>query len=162
MFSLGDVTYPQIDQNGISGKSAKNDLTSPKHNFIGNGRTRLVYDLFWPQGPPKLQKIGLGWFPQLTRSPRADLRIFRIFLEISRCTPNPRKPSSWTSESEKNVWKLIFSKIFWNFKKYDTLAPFWYIYIGRTPSGSKITILWNHNDHISKAVGPALFWKPLK
>ena len=45
-FSLGDVTYAQIDQNAISGKSARNTLISQKHNFFENGRTRLVYDSF--------------------------------------------------------------------------------------------------------------------
>ena len=94
MFPLGDVTYPQIDQNAISGKSAKNGPTSQKHNFFENGRTRLVYDSFWPQRPPKLQKIGLGWFPQLARPPRADLRFFSIFSEISFWATGPRKPIS--------------------------------------------------------------------
>jgi len=81
MFPLGDVTYPQIDQNAVSGKSPKNGPTSQKHNFFGNGRTGLVYDSFWPQGPPELKKIGLGWFPQLTRPPRTDSRFFLNFFE---------------------------------------------------------------------------------
>ena len=51
-----DVTYPRIDHNGIFGKSAKNAPTSQQHNFFENGRTKLAYDPFWPQGPHKLQK----------------------------------------------------------------------------------------------------------
>ena len=39
-----DMTHPQIDQNVISGKSAKNAPTSRPHNFFRNGRMRLVYD----------------------------------------------------------------------------------------------------------------------
>ena len=72
---------------------------------------------FWPQGPPKLQKIGLGWFPQLTRPPRADLRIFRIFLEISRCTPNPRKTEFLDFRVRKKCSKIYFFNFFWNFQK---------------------------------------------
>ena len=94
MFPLGDVTYPQIDQNAISGKSAKYAPTSQKHNFFENGPLRLVYDLFWPQGPPKLRKIGLGWIPQLTRPLRTDSRFFSIFSRISFWTTGPPKPIS--------------------------------------------------------------------
>ena len=111
MFFSRDITDPQIDQSEISKKSAKNDPTSPKHNFIVNGRTRLIYDSFWPQGPPKLKKIGLGWFPQLIRPYRPDLWFFSDFSRISSCAADPQKPISWTSESEKNVRKLIFFQI---------------------------------------------------
>ena len=45
-FFCRDMTYPHIDQNGISGKSAKNAPTSRAHNFFKNGRTRLVYASF--------------------------------------------------------------------------------------------------------------------
>ena len=77
MFSIGDVTYPHIDQNGISGKSTKNGLTSPKHNFFGNGRTKLVYDSFWQQGPPKLQK---NWFGEVSPTYPTSPDRFAIFL----------------------------------------------------------------------------------
>ena len=107
-------------KNGISGKSAEYGQTSQKNNFFENGRMRLVYDSFWPQGPPKLQKIGLGWFPQLTRPPRPDSWFFRIFSEISKWVADLQKPISWASESEKNVRKLIFSKCFDFPKNYDT------------------------------------------
>ena len=45
-FFEGGILHSQIDQNAISGKSAKNALTSQKQNFFENGRTRLVYDSF--------------------------------------------------------------------------------------------------------------------
>ena len=64
-------------------------------------------------------------------------RFFGNF-NLDRCSS---KTDFLTSESEKNVQKLIFFKCFETFKNYDTLAPFWYIYIGRTPSRSKITII---------------------
>ena len=86
-------------------------------------------------------------------------RIFREFRGGPRIL---EKPSSWTSESEKNVQKSIFFQFHKFSKKYDTWAPFWYIYIGHTPNRSKITILWNPKYHISKLVGPAIFWKPLQ
>ena len=73
----------QIDQNAISGNSAENSPFSRPHNFFRNGRTRLVYDSFWPQGPLKVQKISLGSIPQYPRPPEVDLRIFSIFPKIS-------------------------------------------------------------------------------
>ena len=107
-FFCRDMTYPHIDQNGISGKSAKNAPTSRPHNFVKNGRTRLVYDSFWSQGPPKLQKTGLGWFPQLARPLRADLRIFPIFSKISPGQPISKKVIFLTSESEKMIENDFF------------------------------------------------------
>ncbi len=91
----------QIDQNAISGNSAENSPTSRPHNFFRNGRTRLVYDSFWPQG--QVKKICLGWFPQLVRPLRADLRIFSIFSKISPWTADPQKQIFRTFESEKNL-----------------------------------------------------------
>ena len=117
MFFSYDVTYPQIDQNAISRKSAKNAPTSQKYNFIENGRTRLVYDSFWPQGPPRLQKIGLGWFPQLARPPRTDLRFFSIFSEISRWAVEPRKTEFLDFRVRKKCSKIDFFKMFWNSQK---------------------------------------------
>ena len=117
MFSIGDVTYPQIDQNGISGKSAKNVPSSQKHNFFENGRTGLIYDSFWPQGPPKLRKKSLGWFPQLTRPPRADLRFFAIFLRISSSGVDPRKTEFLDYWVRKKCSKIDFFKMIWNFPK---------------------------------------------
>ena len=77
-----------------------------------------------------------GGFPNL-RGLHGPIRDFSRFFRGFR--PRPQiieKPSSWTSESEKNVRKLIFFKIHSFPKKYDTLAPFWYIYIGHTPNSS--------------------------
>ena len=111
MFFSRDITDTQIDQNEISKKSARNGPTSQKYNFIENGRTRLVYDSFWPQGPPKLQKIGLGWFPPFVRHPRTDLRFFSDFSRISSWDVGPRKQIFQPVESEKNVRKLIFFQI---------------------------------------------------
>ena len=161
-FSLGDVTYPHTDQNGISDKSAKNAPTSPKTNFFENGRVRLVYDSFWPQGPPKLQKIGLGWFPPFVRHPRTDLRFFSDFSRISSWDVGPRKQIFQPVESEKNVRNFIFS-IFMNFlKNYDTLAPFWYIHIDRTPNIRGAWVFWKQSGHFSQLIGLSLFWKPLR
>ena len=161
MFFSRDITYTQIDQNEISKKSARNGPTSQKHNFIENRRARLVYDSFWPQGPPKLQKIGLGWFPPFVRHPRTDLRFFSDFSRILSWDVDPRKQIFQPVESEKNVRKLIFSKCFETFKKYDTWAPFWYVHIGGTPSRSKITILGTLSGHFSILMRISLFWKPL-
>ena len=63
----------------MSGNSAKNGSTSRAHNFVKNGRASLVYDSFLSQGPPRLKKTGLGWFPRLARPLRADLRNFIDF-----------------------------------------------------------------------------------
>ena len=103
MFFIGDITYPHIDQNGISGKLTKNELTSPNNNFFGNGRTKLVYDSFWQQGPPKLKKIGLGRFSQLVRPLWTDLRFFEDF-ELGHGIQVPN-----LSTKGKNQ-KLIFLK----------------------------------------------------
>ena len=116
-FFSRDVTYPHTDQNGISDKSAKNAPTSPKDNFFENGRVRLVYDSFWPQGPPKLQKIGLGRFPQLVRPPWADLQISRIFLEISTSATDPRKTEFLDFRVRKKCSKNNFFKICLKFPK---------------------------------------------
>ena len=155
------MTYPHIDQNGISGKSVKNAPTSRPHNFFKNGRMKLVYDSFWSQEPPKLQKTGLGWVPQLARPRRVDLRFFSIFRKF-RSGPRILKNRFFGLLSpKKNVRKWIVFK-FCNFpKNYDTSAPFLYIYIGRTPNRSKITILGNPIVHFSKVMCISLFWKPL-
>ena len=108
------------------------------------------------------KKIGLGWFPRLTRPPRTDSRFFRIFSRISSWATDPRKPISWTSESEKNVRKLIFSKCFEFSKKYETWAPFWYVYIWHTPSISKTPVLGTLSGNFSILMRISLFWKPLK
>ena len=80
------------------------------------------------------EKKGLGWFPQLTQPLRTDLRFSRFFRGTRARAQILEKPSSWTSESEKNVRKLIFFKFRTFPKNYDTLAPFWYIPIDRTPN----------------------------
>ncbi len=161
MFFSRDITDTQIDQNEISKKSARNGPTSQKHNFIENGRTRLVYDSFWPQGPPKLQKIGLGWFPPFVRHPRTDLRFFSDFSRNSSWDVDPRKQIFQPVESEKNVRKWFFSKCFETFKKYDTWAPFWYIHIDRTPNIRGAWVFWKQSGHFSILIGLSLFWKPL-
>ena len=161
MFFSCDITYPHIDQNGISGKSAKNGPTSQKHNFFENGRTRLVYDSLWPQGPPKLQKIGLGWFLQLIRPPRADWQFFLDFFRNFDLGHGSSKTEFLDFRVRKKCSKIYFFKISFIFQKYDTLAPFWYIYFDRTPSGSEITIHWNFIVHFSGLIGLSLFWKPL-
>jgi hypothetical protein len=111
-FFSWDITYPQNDQNEVSGKSAKNDPTSQQHNFFENGRTRLLYDSFWSQGLPKLKKIGLGWFPQTTRPPRADSRFSDFFSGISRRAADPI--------SKEKVFATL-----WNLR-----SPFFYIILG--------------------------------
>ena len=73
-------------------------------------------------------------------------RFFRGFRARAR---NLEKPSSWTSESEKYVRKLIFSKCVDYSKKYDAWAPFWYIYFDRTSNRSKMPDSWNSIVHIS-------------
>ena len=109
------------------------------HNNITSsimGRTRLVYASFWSHRPPRVQKTGLGWVPQLARPPRADLRNFSFFSEISVWVADREKPIFLTFESEKKCQKYFFSR-FCSFPwKCDTSAPFWYIYFGRTPSRS--------------------------
>ena len=148
-------------QNWISWKSTKNTPTSGPRNFFKNGRTRLVYDSFWSQGPPKLQKTGLGWFPQLARPLWTDLRIFSIFSEISIWAAATQKVIFWLQSPKK--WSKInfFFKFFEFSKKYDTSAPEWYIYIGRTPNISGAWIFWNLVVPFYKAMWFALFWKPL-
>ena len=121
-FFSRDVTYPHTDQNSISEKSAKNAPTSPKHNFIGNGRTRLVYDSFWPQGPPKLQKIGLGWFPQLTRPPRINLRFFSIFSRIPTSTSDPQKTEFLDLRVRKKCSKIDFFQVSYFSQKIQYLS----------------------------------------
>ena len=49
------------------------------------------------------KKTGLGWFPQLVRPLRADLRIFSIFSEMSAGWPISKKVIFFTSESEKMI-----------------------------------------------------------
>ena len=122
MFFIGDITYPHIDQNGISGKLTKNELTSPNNNFFGNGRTKLVYDSFWPQGPPELRKKCLGWFSQLTRPPRTDLRFFAIFSRISSWAADPRKTEFLDFRVRKKCSKIDFFKMFWIFQKIWNLS----------------------------------------
>ena len=112
-----DGPYPHIDQNVISGKSTKNAPTSRAPNFFKNGRTRLVYDSFWSHGPPKLQKTCLGWFPQLARPQRADLRIFSIFSEISIWAAATQKVIFFDFRVRKNDRKLLFFQIFFIFQK---------------------------------------------
>ena len=162
MFFSRDITDPQIDQSEISKKSAKNDPTSQKYNFFANGRTRLVYDSFWPQGPPKLRKKCLGWFPPFVSHPRTDLRFFSDFSRNSSWDVDPRKQIFQPVESEKNVRKWFFSKCFETFKKYDTWAPFWYIHIDRTPNIRGAWVFWKQSGHFSILIGLSLFWKPLK
>ena len=76
--------------------NSKNASTSRAHNFFKNGRTRLVYASVWSQGPPRLQKTGLGWFPRLARPLRPDLRNFSIFFQkLSHPAIFPRFPEFW-------------------------------------------------------------------
>ena len=51
------------------------------------------------------KKTGLGWVPQLVRPPRADLRNFSIFSEISVWAADREKPIFLTFESEKKFQK---------------------------------------------------------
>ena len=141
------MAYPHIDQNGISGKSAKNGTTLRAPNFFKNGRTRLVYDSFLSQGPPNLQKTGLGRFPQLARPLRADLRIFSIFSEISIWAADSQKTIFLTSESEKMIENYFFDQNLGFPWKYGTSAPEWYIHIGHTPNRSKDPSFWNPKGH---------------
>ena len=65
------------------------------------------------------KKLCWGGFPNLRGLP-GPIRDFSRFFRGFR--PRPRiieKPSSWTSESEKNVRKLIISKCFKFSKKYE-------------------------------------------
>ena len=153
MFFIGDITYPHIDQNGISGKLTKNELTSPNNNFFGNGRTKLVYDSFWPQGPPELRKNVWDGFPNLPGLPGPICDFSRFFRGFRAGPPILENPCSWTSESEKIVRKLIFSKCFEILKKYDTWAPFWYIHIDRTPNIRGAWVFWKLIGHFSILIG---------
>ena len=113
-------------------------------------------------GTPKTQKkLVWGGYHNLSDLPGPICDFSRFFREFQPRTQILKKPSSWTSESEKNVWKWIFSNSVPKFQKYDTWAPFWYIYIGHAPSRSKITIFWNPIVHFSGLIGLSLFWKPL-
>ena len=58
------------------------------------------------------KKTGLGWFPQLARPPRADLRFFSIFSEISIWAAATQKVIFLTSESEKMIANYFFFKFF--------------------------------------------------
>ena len=90
------------------------------------------------------QKTGLGWFPQLARPLRADLRIFSIFSEISVWNTDPQKPIFLSFESEKNVRKLFFSKIFWFSKNYAISAPEWSSGKGAAPPSPREFLPYNY------------------
>ena len=79
-------------------------------------------------------------FPNLPGLPGPICDFSRFFRGFRAGPPILEKPSSWTSESEKNVRKLIFSKCFEILKKYDTSAPFWYIYIGHNPNNTCLRV----------------------
>ena len=161
MFSLCDVMLSLLEQNEISGKSTENGRTSQLYKIIRNGPTRPVYDSFWSQRPPKVQKISLGSIPQHIRPPRADSRIFAIFSEISSNFASRENPIFLTSESIKMVEKWFFCKYFETFKKYDTLAPFWYFYIVCTSNISEMMSFWNLVVPFFLLMWFSLFWKSL-
>ena len=118
--------------------------------------------LIMTAGTPKTQKkLVWGGYHNLSDLPGPICDFSRFFRAFQPRTQILKKTSSWTSESEKNVWKWIFSNSVPKFQKYDTWAPFWYIYIGHAPSRSKITIFWNPIVHFSGLIGLSLFWKPL-
>ena len=58
-------TLSKIFKHAVSRKSAKSGPTSKLYKIMNNGRTRPVYDSFWPQGPPKVQKK-LVWVDSAT------------------------------------------------------------------------------------------------
>ena len=150
-----------FEENEISGKSAENGRTSQLYKIIRNGPVRPVYDSFWTQRPPKVQKICLGSIPQHIRPPRADSRIFAIFSAISSNFASRENPIFLTSESIKMVEKWFFCKYFETFKNFATLAPFWYFYIVRTSNTSEMPNFWNLVVSFSQAMCISLFWKPL-
>ena len=89
------------------------------------------------------KKLIWDGFPNLPGIPGPICDFSRFFWGFRAAPQILEKPSSWTSESEKNVRKLIFSNYFDFSKKYDTWAPFWYIYIGHTPNTSGPRLFWN-------------------
>ena len=119
MFPFGDGPHPHLEQNAIFGNSTKNGPTSRPHNFFKNGRTRLVYASFWSQGPPKLQKTGLGWFPRLARPLRPDLRNSRFFWKSGPSGDfvcffeNFEKINSQISKCCKNFKNHFYDPIIW-------------------------------------------------
>ena len=158
MFFPCDIMILQIDQNVTSGKSVKNAPTSQNQKIFKNGRTRLVYASFWPHGPPRVQRTGLGWIPQLVRPPEADSWFFR---EISTEAHKPKNPSAPTFESENVFQKLFFDNQISFPWIYDMPAPFWYFHIFRTPSRSISLSFWNLNVNFSLWVCITLFWNHL-
>ena len=106
---------------GFPGNQPKNAPTSPKHNFFENGRTRLVYDSFWPQRPPKLQKMGLWWIPQLVRPPRADLRFSRFFENFDLGRGSSETDFS-TYRLSKKCSKIDFFQVSYFFQKIQYLS----------------------------------------
>ena len=149
-----------LEENEISGKSAENGRTSQLYKITRYGPTRPVYDSFWPQGPPKDQKIGLGGFRNLSDLQRAIHQFLRFFGEISVITRNFKNRVPQLSSS--NFFsKIIFMQKHLNPWKLNTLAPFWYIYFGLTPITSKVFDFWNPKTHISQTIGNTLLWNPL-
>ena len=82
--------------------------------IVKNGRARLVYDSFWSQGPPRLQKIGLGWFLQLARPLRADLRNFpnKKFGNFTWAADIKKKWFFWLQSPKKWSKINLFSNFF--------------------------------------------------
>ena len=70
--------------------------------------------------PLNSKKLVWGGFPDLPDLLGPICDFSRIFRKFRGGPPILEKPSSWTSESEKNVRKLIFSKCFEFFKTYNT------------------------------------------
>ena len=107
------------------------------------------------------KKNMFGSIPNLARPPWGDMRNFSIFSEISSNFTCPEKRIFPTSESEIFFQKLIFPKFSNGFWNCDTLAPFWYIYIGQTPNSLCAGVFWNLVVPNFPYMCISLFWKPL-
>ena len=93
------------------------------------------------------KKKGWGGFHNLSGLPGPICDFSRFFWGFRAAPQILEKPSSWTSESEKNVRKLIFFKFHSFPKNYDAWAPFWYIYFLRTPNTRGCGIFWATTEH---------------
>ena len=151
----------KIVKNAVSWKSAKSGPTSKSCKswiMVVRGRYMTHFDR---RDLLKSKKTGLGGFRNLSDLQRSIHQFLRFFREISDITRNLKKSSASTFEFEIFFQKFIFMQKNLNPWKLNTLAPFWYIYFGLTPIMSKDTVFWNHNDHISQAIGNSLLWHPL-
>ena len=120
-----------------------------------------ICDSFWPQRPPKVQKIGLGWFPQLVRPPRADLRKFSIFFENFVLCGRSSKINFLNFRVRNFFSKIIFHNIC------QFSLKLWYfssilVYSHRAYSHkTEIPIIWNKNGRFFPLMCNTLFWNAL-